>query len=129
MAGKYLVDTNIVIAIFSGDPSLTERIRYPTELFLSVVVLGELHYGAAHSRKAASNYAQIEAFARICTLVGVDNKTAVHYGDLKASLRQKGRPIPENDLWIAASAQQHGLSVATRDRHFSHVDGIAIENW
>jgi len=44
-------------------------------------------------------------------------------------LRLKGRPIPENDIWIAAVALQHGLPLATRDDHFNEVDGLRVENW
>jgi tRNA(fMet)-specific endonuclease VapC len=44
-------------------------------------------------------------------------------------LRAKGHPIPENDIWIAAHAQQYELTLVTRDAHFSAVEGIGIEVW
>ncbi|HYX24501.1 MAG TPA: PIN domain-containing protein [Thermoanaerobaculia bacterium] len=48
---------------------------------------------------------------------------------MKTLLRRKGRPIPENDLWIAASARRHGLTLASRDSHFEHVEGLGLEVW
>ena len=54
---------------------------------------------------------------------------AIEYGQIKNNLRAKGRPIPENDIWIAALAKQYGLTLVTRDGHFGEVDGLAIEAW
>lgn len=89
MAGRYLVDTNIVIAYFAGEGPLLARFETAAEISASVVTLGEL----------------------------------------KNELRRKGRPIPENDIWIAATALQHGLTLVTRDSDFEHVEGIDRESW
>lgn len=59
----------------------------------------------------------------------VNEATCINYGLIKASLRKKGKPIPENDIWIAAIAMQHSLVVATRDKHFDEVDGLSTEEW
>ena len=58
-----------------------------------------------------------------------DVSTARHYGKIRELLRAKGRPIPENDIWIAAHAQQYDLTLVSRDAHFSAVEGIRIEAW
>jgi len=58
-----------------------------------------------------------------------DLRTAHQYGIVKELLRRKGRPIPENDVWIAATALLHGLPLVTRDAHFAHVDGLVVEVW
>ena len=58
-----------------------------------------------------------------------DEETARHYGIIKFALLRKGRPILENDIWIAASAWQHRLTVATRDGHFDYVDDLPLEHW
>jgi tRNA(fMet)-specific endonuclease VapC len=55
--------------------------------------------------------------------------TAKRYGEIKNLLRTKGRPIPENDLWIAAIAQQYDLTLVTRDPHFKSVEKLKIEVW
>jgi tRNA(fMet)-specific endonuclease VapC len=64
----------------------------------------------------------------LCPVLPLDVATVSRYGVLKAALQKKGRPIPENDLWIAASAVQH-LILATRDRHFEQVDSLQMETW
>ena len=129
MNGKYLLDTNIVIALFNRDAEVEARLAQALEVFLSSIVLGELHFGAAKSGQPEANALRIEEFASSCTLIEIDPGTAREYGLIKSRLKKKGRPIPENDIWIAACASLHGLSLATRDRHFGHVETIQIESW
>jgi tRNA(fMet)-specific endonuclease VapC len=124
MAGKILLDTNVVIAFFTGEKAVTLRID-ESELFVSSTVLGELHYGARKSAHSTANQAKIEEFASSVLVLSCDAETAKH----KDRLRSKGRPIPENDIWIAACAMQHDLPLATRDDHFKEVDGLRIETW
>ena len=62
-------------------------------------------------------------------MLGCDTQTARHYGQVKNQLRVKGRPIPENDLWIAAVARQHALTLVTRDKHFSDIDDLPTVGW
>ena len=114
MPGRVLLDTNIVIALFAGEKLVHERLAECPEVFLSSTVLGELYYGALKSSQAGANFARIGELAAAVTILPCDAATARLYGEIKASLRLKGRPIPENDIWIAAVAQQYGLSLATR---------------
>jgi len=129
VTGRYLLDTNIVIGIFNGDALLQRRLANSTEVFLSIVVLGELLYGALKSSRAAENLARIEQFAISTTILDCDSETAYRYGALKAESRRRGVPIPENDLWIAALANQHDLPLVTRDHHFSTLSEIRLESW
>ena len=129
MSGRYLLDTNIVVALFNRDSEVEAQLERAPEVFLCVTVFGELHYGAAHSGRPEANAAQIEEFATTCMIVDVDVQVAREYGQIRAELRKKGRPIPENDIWIAACARQHGLTLVTRDRHFDQVDGLQTEAW
>jgi tRNA(fMet)-specific endonuclease VapC len=87
------------------------------------------HFGAVRSGRSEANAARIDDLAATCTVVGVDAETARRCGQLEGELRKKGRPIPENDLWIAACALRHGLILATRDRHFDQVEGLQVETW
>ncbi len=64
-----------------------------------------------------------------CPILPHDLETARHYRPLKARQRSLGRPIPDNDLWIAACALQNDLILAIRDRHFEHLDPLQIEAW
>jgi tRNA(fMet)-specific endonuclease VapC len=129
MNGRYLLDTNIIAALFNGDFKVTAWFGKASEVFLASVTLGELLFGAAHSGRPEENAARVDEFAANCQLIKVDAETARHYGQLKAGLRKKGRPIPENDLWIAACALQHGLILATRDRHFQNLEGLNVQAW
>jgi tRNA(fMet)-specific endonuclease VapC len=128
MPGKVLLDTNVVIAFFSGEKAVTQHV-VQSELFVSSTVLGELYFGARKSAQAASNEMRIEEFASSASVLNCDAETARHYGQIKDRLRLKGRPIPENDIWIAACAVQYALPLATRDDHFKEVDGLRIETW
>ncbi len=129
MDGRYLLDTNIVVALFNGDSGIDRQLRLVSEVFLPSIALGELYFGAAHSGRPEANAARIDDFAETCTIHRVDDRTAREYGRIKGELRRRGRPIPENDIWIAACALQHELILVTRDNHFSSVDDLAAECW
>ena len=128
MPGRVLLDTNVIIAFFSGEKAVSQQFM-DAEVFVSSTVLGELYYGARKSAHAAANLARIEQFAASVQVLSSDADTAELYGKIRDRLRLKGRPIPENDIWIAAVALQHGLPLATRDDHFNEVDGLRVENW
>jgi len=98
-------------------------------VFVPSIVLGELYYGARKSGRAAANVTRVDAFAAGNAVLVCDEDTARRYGEIKDGLRVIGRPIPENDIWIAAVARQHGLTLATRDAHFSHVAGLLVAAW
>jgi tRNA(fMet)-specific endonuclease VapC len=129
MNGKFLLDTNILIAVFAADPNVQQHLAQPGEIFVPVVALGELYYGAGKSTRIDANIRRIDEFAASCTLLGCDIDTSRHYGQIKNNLRAKGRPIPENDIWIAAVAQQHGLTLVSRDSHFGEVHTLSSEVW
>jgi len=106
MTGSYLLDTNMVIALFKGDREIKARLDAVPEVFLPSVALGELHFGAARSSRPESNAARIDDFAATCTVIGVDAGTARHYGRIKGQLRAvtlndgtvftiiDGKPVP-----------------------------------
>jgi len=128
MPGRVLLDTNIIIAFFSGDEAVIHQLAR-REILVSSTVLGELCYGARKSGQPAANLAKIDEFAGSVEVLNCDALTARHYGRIKDHLRLKGRPIPDNDVWIAAVAQQQELPLAARDEHFNEVNELALENW
>lgn len=71
----------------------------------------------------------LRQFAADNVILACDAETARLYGEVKNSLRKKGHPIPENDIWIAATALQHGLILVSRDEHFAEVEGLRAEKW
>jgi tRNA(fMet)-specific endonuclease VapC len=127
MSGRLLVDTNIVIALFAGEPAAMHRLEQRPELFLCVPVLGELRYGALASSRVEENLARLDGFSQRVLLLTCDAGTAVHYSAIRYGLRKKGTPIPENDVWIAAIAQQYGLTLLSRDSHFRKIEGLDVE--
>ncbi len=129
MSGRFLLDTNIVIALWANDATVTSQLAAASEVFVPIIVLGELYYGARKSAWSATNIARIDEFAARSSILLCDLTTAQQYGAIKNALRAKGRPIPENDLWIAAVATQYGLTLASRDDHFGYVEGLTIVKW
>jgi tRNA(fMet)-specific endonuclease VapC len=114
MNGSVLLDTNIVIALFAEEAAVLQHIVDTERAFVPAVVLGELYLGAQRSARSAANVERIRAFAGRAQVLNTDAGTADAYGRVRASLYEKGRPIPENDVWIAALAIQHRLAPRPR---------------
>lgn len=129
MNGSYLLDTNIVIAIFANNPAVLSQLPAASQVFIPSVVLGELYYGANKSARSKTNIALIDQFASKSSVLACDADTARHYGSIKDHLRAKGTQIPENDIWIAAIASQHKITLVTGDKHFKGIKGITVEAW
>jgi len=124
MSGRFILDTNIVIAIFSGENSIKEHLLKTDEVFISSIVLEELFFGAFKSKRSKTNLNRISDFADSISILMCDNRYCISYGNGKNRLLDKGKPIPENDIWIAAVAMQNNLILVTRDAHFSEIDDL-----
>jgi len=127
MNGKYLLDTNIIIALFANEIKTVNRLKEIENVFTPSIVLGELYFGASKSKNAKENIERIKIFAGNTSILSCDSDTALNYGKIKNQLKIKGKPIPENDIWIAAIAKQYDLVIITRDEHFKLVDEITLE--
>ncbi len=129
--GGFLLDSNVIVAAFEEDLEVTQHLAAtPSELlFIPAVALGELYFGAMKSRRANANRQRLEEFVAASNVLPVDAATARIYSEVRERLRSIGRPIPENDIWIAATALQNGIALVTRDAHFEHVDGLKTERW
>jgi tRNA(fMet)-specific endonuclease VapC len=92
-------------------------------------VLGELYCGGQLSANPEKTLVGIEIFLNATVLLLPTAATAVHYGQMRASLAKAGTPIPENDIWIAALAQEFQLPLAARDKHFERVAGLMLLKW
>lgn len=129
MTGSAAVDSNAYVALCNGDVRAASVIgSFPT-ICLPVVVLAELLYGAGVSARAAQNRRRVEEFAAKCDLLEVTRKVGEQYAGTRMHLRAAGRPIPDNDLWIAAACLVAGVPLITRDGHFSHVPTLQIVTW
>ena len=127
--GNYLLDTNIIIGMFTGDIAIEEKMQSRHNLFLASPSIGELYYGAQKSDKVRENLHRINTFVENHIFLSCDLETARWYGIIKNQLQKKGRPIPNNDIWIAAVAMQHELILVTRDAHFDEVESLQTERW
>jgi tRNA(fMet)-specific endonuclease VapC len=89
MDGKYLLDTNIVIALFARDASVQKHLGQADEIFLASVVLGELYYGAENAAHSETNIKRVDEFAACNAVVACDAETARKYGAIKAQLKRE----------------------------------------
>ena len=121
-----LLDTNAYTAFMLGEAPVVEVIAHADRLYLNAVVLGELLGGFAAGKREARNRSELARFldSPRVEMLPVTALTADSYALVYASLRRKGQPIPTNDLWIAASALEHGAAVLTRDAHFAQIDSL-----
>ena len=122
------LDTNAYSDFMRGVPERVRVVRGATRVYLPLIVLGELRAGFAAGSQAGRNAAVLEQFmaSRRVELLLPDAATTEHYARLFVELRGKGAAIPTNDLWIAALAMQHGLTLCTSDGHFSHLPQLPL---
>jgi len=125
-----LIDTNAYTAFKCGKQDAVEVIRHVPLIGFSCIVLGELLGGFAFGKLENVNISELNRFLNSgrVSLFFTDNNTARFYAKVYRNLRLKGRPVPTNDMWIAATALQHNLAVFTYDKHFDHIEGINTGN-
>jgi len=129
VSGKVLLDTNIIISLFAEEKSVLDSLNKAEGVFVPSIVIGELNFGARKSTRVQENLERINIFVASNVILSCDAVTAFYYGRVKEELRQKGKPIPENDIWVAAIALQYDLTLITRDEHFKEVAELTIESW
>ncbi len=122
-----LLDTDAFSAFMRGHPDVVARVRGAARVFLSAVSAGELLFGFRRGSRYDRNVNALESFlaSPYVALLPVSWTTAERFGRIAAALRAKGRPIPTNDIWIAAHAMETGADLLSFDEHYGHVDGIA----
>jgi len=126
MNGRYLLDTNIVIGLLGNNKAIVEKIETLEEVYIPVTVIGELYFGAFKSQKVEKNLEIISNLLDTANVLDDNAETAKVYGEIKNSLKQKGRPIPENDIWIAAIAKYNELTLLTKDEHFKEISDLTV---
>lgn len=120
------LDTNAYSDMMRGESSRTEIVSRATRVYLPLIVIAELRSGFAAGELTGRNEVELQGFLREpqVTVLLPDEDTTHHYARLHVYLKRKGRPIPPNDLWIAAMVVQHGLVLCTSDTHFDHLPQI-----
>jgi predicted nucleic acid-binding protein len=124
---KVLLDTNAYTALFRAHPAVAERVRRADQVLVSTVVAGELLFGFRNGSQYEANRRDLEDFLASphVALLPVTLVTAERFGRIAAALRRKGRPLPTNDIWIAAHAMESGADLLSFDGHFEQIDGLA----
>lgn len=126
MNGKISLDTNIVIRLFKNDKAVTNLLSRNSEIYLPVPVTAELLFAARNSDRPKENLKTYNEFIDTCLVLNITRKTSDPYSTIRLHLKQKGHPIPENDLWIAAVCIENSLPIVTADVHFDDVDGLEV---
>ena len=125
---RLVIDTNLLIPLLwrgdTGEPFFDEY----DEIILPAIVLGEFKAGLFPTKAGDRNRSVLEVFLQKATVrvVPVTDRTADLYAKVYQALRKEGTPIPQNDMWIAASALEHGADLATHDEHFRHVPMLTV---
>jgi len=125
-----MLDTSAYAAFKRGHAEAASALRKFPEILLPAIVLGELWAGFEVGSKRDHNRQELAAFlasSRVA-LAPVTGETAARYAVIYAYLRGNGRPIPTNDLWIAALAMEHGATLLTADAHFLHIPQILVSH-
>ncbi len=126
---RIMMDTSAYAAFLRGNQEVKISLQQADEIFLNPIVLGELIGGFTMGKNEKKNRAilrEILASPRVW-IPDIDEETSERYAAIVRYLRAKGTPIPTNDLWIAASAMQHGCKILTTDRHYLLVPQVITE--
>lgn len=123
---KALLDTNAYSALMRGLPSVVGKVRKAEQVLLSTIVIGELLYGFRYGARFEKNLDLLQRFLEnpYVAILPATYVTADRFSLLAAALRRKGKPIPTNDIWIAAHTLESGADLLSYDDHFSHIDGL-----
>jgi len=126
MNGRISLDTNIVIRLFKNDPIITKTLVTVSTFCLPIPVIAELLFTARNSSRQKENLKVYNEFIDVCNVLNITRKTADHYSSIRLELKQKGRPIPENDLWIASICIEQNLPFVTGDAHFDNINDLKV---
>ncbi|MCC5641090.1 type II toxin-antitoxin system VapC family toxin [Nostoc sp. CHAB 5844] len=122
------MDTSVAVRFLNADEVVVAQVLALKTVILPTVVVGELLFGAENSSRSLQNLPRYLEFIETCEVVKLGRETALVYARTRLALKQKGRSIPMNDVWIAAQCLEHGWRLITDDSDFCYVDGLMLEN-
>lgn len=123
-----LIDTNVYTSALKGEHETIKVLQRANEIVVCSITIGELLSGFKAGNKGKKNREELAEFldSPRVQVYGIDTNTAEFYSEVLNNLRKKGKPIPTNDIWIAAVAFQYGLLLFTKDKHFKYVPGLLL---
>ena len=124
-----ILDTNALSAYLDRTPEAIQIVSGARTLAIPVIVAGEFAFGVAQSRHREAYEMSLQRMLDRCDVLDIGIETARHYAAIRLELKGLGKPIPANDVWIAALSRQHALPVMSRDSHFDFVSGLRRRTW
>ena len=124
-----ILDTNALSAVADNVSGAVQVFIGAGAIALPVIVLGEYQFGIAQSRLRNHYETWLERLIATSRILDIDEQTATHYAQVRVELKKVGKPIPSNDVWIAALCRQHSLPILSRDSHFDAVSGVTRLTW
>jgi len=124
-----ILDTNALSAAADRESEALGAIARAERLGVPVIVLGEYRLGIAQSKRRPLYEQWLREWIAAVEILDIDEETSEFYAAIGLELKRAGKPIPTNDLWIAALCRQHRLPVVSRDRHFDVVAGLKRIPW
>jgi tRNA(fMet)-specific endonuclease VapC len=125
----FVLDTNALSDHADGVSTVVEMVGTASEVYIPVIVIGEFQYGIHHSRRRDGYESWLLEFMQHCRVMDITRETASVYAAIRSELRVAGKPLPSNDIWIAACCRQYNLPILSRDRHFSFVKSLKRIEW
>jgi len=125
---RLLLDTSGYSAFMRGHSEVGAALQEADEVCFNPVILGELLAGFMRGKRRKKNESELKMFLQSprVKILDVNAETAERYAAILNSLWKAGTPIPTNDIWIAATAMQHGLHLLTTDAHYQKVSQIIV---
>ena len=125
---EMLIDTNIYSHALRGDPETVSVLRRAHKIAICSISIGELLSGFKAGNREQENREELEEFldAPRVQIYGIDENTAEFYAEILHGLRERGTPIPTNDIWIASVSFQHGLKLFSKNQHFKNISGLML---
>jgi tRNA(fMet)-specific endonuclease VapC len=128
VSGKIALDIDVAIMFLNGNETIDAFLAKQTEVYLPVIVAGELIFGALNSKNAEQNLSRHKKLIQKSLVLPIAETTANTYAKTRLSLKKKGKPIPENDLWIASLCIEHKIPLLSNDSHFENIEHLTIVN-
>ena len=124
-----ILDTKALSAYLDRTKEAVDVVSEAPDLAIPVIVAGEFAFGIAQSRHREAYERSLQRMLERCTVLEIGIETARHYAAIRLELKAAGKPIPANDVWIAALSRQYAMPVMSRDSHFDFVGGLRRRTW